>query len=206
MKIETNYPLCIDSLDYTNPIGAVNDDNCNPLYVSELESFFGKKISYLELGCAGGSIIDYMVNQGHDAYGIDGTDHPLKIGRPAWLKHYNSRLFTCDLSKDFQVSDAPEFDVISSWEFMEHIEPDRLDFVLSKVHSLVSKNGIVVFGISTSVCDHHKSIFSEQTWKENILSRYFDVYDYPFNHRYREDYYGNHNSFFVMLKPKEIYV
>tara|TARA_R110000824_G_scaffold265390_3_gene454319 strand:- start:12618 stop:13292 length:675 start_codon:yes stop_codon:yes gene_type:complete len=202
MKIKTEYPICFESLDYTAPIGAVNDDNSNPLYADEVESLFGRKISYLELGCAGATFIDLMVSKGHDAYGIDGTDHPLKVRRNAWEKYYDTRLFTCDLSKPFEILDAPKFDVVSAWEFMEHIPTDSLNFIMAKIYNMLDENGIVIFGISMAVTEHHLSVFPEKKWNEEIFSKLFIVNEYTLKNKYREDYIGDHKSFFTILKPK----
>lgn len=202
MKIKTDYPICFESLDYTQPVGAVNDDNCNPLYAEEIESLFGKKVSYLELGCAGASFIDHLVSKGHDAYGIDGTDHPIKVQRSAWLKYHNTRLFTCDLSKPFEIIDAPKFDVISAWEFMEHIPTESLTFIMAKIYNILDENGIVIFGISMAECDHHLSVFPQEKWNREIFSQLFEVGDYTLKNKYREDYIGDHKSFFTILKPK----
>jgi len=202
MKIKTDYPICFDSPDYYEPVGAVNDDNSNEKYADELENKLGKKLNYLELGCAGGTFIDLLVSKGHDAYGIDGTDHPLKISRPAWLKYHNERLFTCDLSKPFEITDNPSFDVVSAWEFMEHIPTDSIDFILSKIYQLLDNDGIVIFGISMAECSHHQSVFSQQIWNNNYFSKLYEIYDYDLSNKYREDYIGDHKSFFTILKKK----
>jgi 2-polyprenyl-3-methyl-5-hydroxy-6-metoxy-1,4-benzoquinol methylase len=203
MIIKTKYPLCVDSMDYINPVGAVNDDNCNPLYVDEVISLFNHPISYLELGCAGGTIVDYLVSRGHDAYGIDGTDHPIKIGRTAWKKHHNTRLFTCDLSKPFDILESPKFDVISAWEFMEHLPPKCINYLMAKLYKLLKEDGIILFGISSVECSHHLSVFTREIWEQNVFSELFDTHDYNLTSKYREDYIGDHKSFFVILKPKK---
>jgi len=202
MKIKTEYPICFESPDYYEPVGAVNDDNSNEKYADELEVRFGKKLNYLELGCAGGTFIDLLVSKGHNAFGIDGTDHPLKIGRPAWLKYFNQRLFTCDLAKPFEITDNPKFDVVSAWEFMEHVPTDSIDFILSKIYEILDENGIVVFGISMAECSHHQSVFPEKVWNENYFNKLFEVHQYDLTNKYREDYFPGHDSFFTILKKK----
>tara|TARA_R110000868_G_scaffold13711_2_gene63552 strand:- start:2045 stop:2704 length:660 start_codon:yes stop_codon:yes gene_type:complete len=202
MIIQTKFPICKDSLDYTEPIGAINDDNSNEHYANEIEELFNRKVSYLELGCAGGSFIDLLCAKGHDAYGIEGTDHPLKQNRAAWKKHYNTRLFTCDLSKPFKVIDAPKFDVISNWEFMEHLPPESLLYITLKMYSLLSVDGCVLCGISMQETPHHTSIFPEKVWLEELFGQVFHCFPYSLKHKYREDYYPGHQSFFVILKPK----
>jgi cyclopropane fatty-acyl-phospholipid synthase-like methyltransferase len=202
MKIKTEYPVCFESPDYYNPVGAINDDNSNEKYADELELKLGKKLNYLELGCAGGTFIDLLISKGHNAFGIDGTDHPIKIGRPAWVKYFNDRLFTCDLSKPFEVIDFPKFDVISAWEFMEHIPTDSIDFLLSKIYELLDDDGIVIFGVSMAECSHHQSVFKQEIWNDKYFSKLYETNEYYLINKYREDYIGNHNSFFTILKKK----
>lgn len=204
MKISTKWNLCIDSLDYTQPVGATNDDHCNDLYINEVVSLYNRKISYLELGCAGGSIVDRFVNSGHDAYGIEGTDHPIKIGREAWKKHHNTRLFTCDLSKPFSISENPKFDVVSAWEFMEHIPEASLNYLMAKIYNILNnESGMVIFGISYAVSPHHLSVFQQDVWKEKVFDNLFITKEYNLINKYREDYIGDHKSFFVILTPKK---
>ncbi len=202
MIIETNYLCAYDSLDYTKPIGAVNDDHSNKKYIDEIESLFNRKFSYLELGCAGGLIIKDLVDKGHDAYGIEGTDHPISIGRHAWTIYHNTRLFTCDLAKPFKILEAPKFDVISNWEFFEHIPTDSILYLLSKIYLHLSDSGIVICGISYSVDEHHLSIFKRDEWESKFFNTLFTTNDYDLSNKLREDYIGDHKSFFVILRKK----
>lgn len=209
MIINTKYPLAYESHDYITPDGAIHDDNVNIPYIEELESHFKRSFSYLELGCAGGGIIKYLFDKGHDAYGLEGTDHPIRIGRYAWKEFHNTRLFTCDLSKPFEVLGAPKFDVISNWEFFEHIPTESLKFLISKIYTLLNEDGMVICGISsnpaTPVTPWHVSPFKRDVWEKIYFSDLFDCYDYPFKNTYRaypEDIESS-GSFLIMLKPKK---
>jgi len=152
MKVVTKHPWCVSSADFLQPIGAVNDDTTNNEYINTIEEHFqGKKISSLELGCAGGQIVADLINHGHDAYGLEGTPYPLELGRPAWSQYYNTRLFHCDLSKPFRLLDEQgedyQFDLISHWEFLEHLPTDCLKYFHAKLYLHLKDEGVVLCGI-----------------------------------------------------------
>jgi 2-polyprenyl-3-methyl-5-hydroxy-6-metoxy-1,4-benzoquinol methylase len=224
MKIITEHEFCVDSPDYYEPIGAIYDDNTNINYIEDIEKYFGgKKISTLELGCAGGKLVSDLIERGHDSYGLEGTPHPLNKGRYAWANYYNKNLFNCDLSKPFELLDEKneikKFDLISHWEFLEHIPTESLDLLLCNIYKHLKDDGIVLCGISpwgptsTTRPDlkemlkdiaHHQSCFTKEEWIEKYFSKYFDSYEYPLNNKLRIDwnYELNYGSFNLMLKKK----
>ena len=151
LHLVTQFIFCYESPDYLAPIGARNDDITNRAYIESINKYFKRKISYLELGCAGGAIVADLIEEGHEAYGLEGTPYPLQIGRPAWLEHYNTNLFHCDLSKPFQLTDDDgadyQFDVISHWEFLEHLPPSCLHYFCAKMYIHLKDDGAVFCGI-----------------------------------------------------------
>ena len=153
MIVNTKFEFCKDSPDYTNPIGAIHDDTTDLLYIQSIENYFNnKKLTTLELGCAGGRIVKDLADRGHDAYGIEGTPYPLQRNRPAWRQFYKTRLFNCDLSKPFELltndGNDMKFDVISHWEFLEHLPPDSLDYFHARLYIHLKEDGSIFSGYS----------------------------------------------------------
>jgi SAM-dependent methyltransferase len=152
MKVKTNYPYCVDSSDFVAPIGAVNDNTTNSSYIQDVENYFNnKKISTLELGCAGGQVVFDLAARGHDSYGLEGTPYPRVKKRQAWEAYDNTRLFTCDLSKPFQLltddNQAYKFDLISHWEFLEHLPINCLEYFTAKLYKHLKDDGVIFCGI-----------------------------------------------------------
>lgn len=218
MQVITDFEYCYDSPDYKKPIGAPHDDTTNLNYILDIENYFGnKKLTTLELGCAGGRIVMDLIERGHNSYGLEGTPYPRELGRPAWVKYYKKNLFNCDLSKPFKLlddNDNPmQFDLISHWEFLEHIPTPALDGLLSTLHSYLKPDGIILCGISPYGptthgeqfdVEHHQSCFFKEEWEELYFNKLFKTYPYPFNGRLRYDWNKEKNigSFVTMLKRK----
>ena len=159
-KLYTHYPHC-EGLDNTKPIGAGNDNTTSSDYIGALEDFFKTQIppgdplvfDYLELGCAGGQIVLDLVNRGHNAYGIEGTPHPRNGGRSAWVEPVSrNRMFEADVSKPFLLQDSQgtpaKFDIISHWEFAEHLPTKSLHYFTAKLFLHLRKTGRIFSGIS----------------------------------------------------------
>lgn len=78
--------------------------------------------SILDLGCGIGRSLDYFISMGIDAVGVEGSDLAIRkaANSKAILRYnLNSEL---DLNK--------RFDLIWSFEFVEHIHPKYLDNLL----------------------------------------------------------------------------
>ena len=222
MKVISDFEYCVDSPDFTDPVGAVNDDTTNKEYIEDMEKFFdGKKITTLELGCAGGRIVMDLIERGHNSYGLEGTPYPRQKNRPAWVKYYNKNLFNCDLSKPFTLlddnGDLMQFDVISHWEFLEHIPVESLDLLLANLYRHLKPDGVILCGVSPwgPTTDpkhghvykdvvHHQACFMQEEWNEKYFNRFFEVHEYPFEGKLRQDwnYDLNIGSFYTMLKKK----
>ena len=84
----------------------------------------------LDLGCAGGGLVRSLLDDGHFAVGLEGSDYPLLNQTGEWAT-IPLHLFTCDITKPFRLVDrAPGepilFDAVTAWEVMEHIPENDL--------------------------------------------------------------------------------
>lgn len=76
IQVVTEHSLAIDSDDHHHPDGVHFDNRCNDQFVQSVEQYFHyNKINFLDLGCAGGGLVVGMYNSGHDAIGLEGSDH-----------------------------------------------------------------------------------------------------------------------------------
>jgi cyclopropane fatty-acyl-phospholipid synthase-like methyltransferase len=206
--IDTQYPVAFDSPDHTHPWGTMRDNHSNESFIQEIEAYFGRPFSVLDIGCSGGLLIHDFHNRGNVAVGIEGSDYSVVHQRAEWPELHNKNLFTCDASRDYQIQfedtkEVVKFDLITSWDVIEHIHPDRLEAFFQNVQKHLADEGIFVGSISTvgdksSGTQLHLSQHSESHWMSEILPQYFDGSPYPFTHAVRKE----HGSFYFFLKHK----
>ena len=100
MRIITDHPVAYDSPDHTTPRGTINDNSFNRVFNDKLVAVCGNDIRVLDLGCSGGGFVKSLVDQGVDAYGIEGSDISRRTKRAEWAT-IPERLFTADITKPF---------------------------------------------------------------------------------------------------------
>lgn len=208
IKVITNHPVAIDSDDHLHPDGVHLDNHYNINFVSSVESYYNnQKINLLDLGCAGGRLVVQMLQKGHFAVGLEGSDHCVKwqpdmlekFGKPPagyqnWQNFGNKNLFTCDITYDYEIRNSEdkimEFDLITSFDVMEHFYEERIDRSLEMVVRHLKPNGIFVANIALfrvrkekilehGFVDYHKSLFTKDKWL-HILSKHFKQIEFPF--------------------------
>lgn len=223
MKVKTNHPVALESIDYLFPYGTKQDNSTNVNFIEEVENYFGnKKISFLDIGCSGGQLAVDFYNRGHIAVGIEGSDYSVKHKRANWPEYHNSVLFTCDATKPYEILDDNnnqiKFDCITAWEVIEHIAPVDFDRFFTNILDHMHENSIFVGSISVLRDYHytmhhsgefgqevemHPSVFPQHTWVNEILNKYFVVEDYCFQYKVRGFENGEqHSSFCVKLTKK----
>jgi cyclopropane fatty-acyl-phospholipid synthase-like methyltransferase len=213
ITLKTDYPIAYDSPDHMMPWGTKNDNSTNNLFIDELLEFF--KINYdrdniifLDLGCSGGQLVIDFYNRGNIAVGLEGSDYSIKHKRANWPEYHNKMLFTCDVSKPYELFNKNNkilFNLITAWEVIEHIHPDNLKQFFKNIDDNLDENGIFVGSISTNmeiIEGHvlHQSVFSEKEWYNKIFPMVLEgtslkLYSYPFTEVVRGDY----GSFHVFL-------
>jgi 2-polyprenyl-3-methyl-5-hydroxy-6-metoxy-1,4-benzoquinol methylase len=192
----TNSPIAVDSDDHIHPDGVHLDNNMDYVFVDNVEKHFDKKIKMLDLGCAGGELVCRMHERGHTSVGLEGSDHCLNYngvgekprGYENWQKYGNKILFTCDVTKDFQLLEdgsTVTFNLITCFDVIEHFYEHQLDNFFRNVQKHLDKDGIFVASIAlfdlvkSQGVNWHKCVESKEWW-DNKTSQYFDPITYPF--------------------------
>lgn len=147
-QVDTNYPIAFDYYDHLYPHGTMRDNYASGSFNHKLFSLFDRKISVLDLGCSGGGFVKSVIDAGHEAIGLEGSDYSLKHKRAEWATIPNN-LFTCDISRPFVIHndnlDLFKFDVITLWEVIEHIEEDRLPQLFANIINHITDLGLFIF-------------------------------------------------------------
>jgi SAM-dependent methyltransferase len=150
-SIATDHPVAIYSDDHKFPRGARNDSTRSPRFVFACERIFGRKISHLDLGCAGGGLVWDFTLRGHQSYGVEGSDYSYLEQRAEW-RTIPGNLFTADITKPFTLlrnGQAVTFDVITAWEVLEHIPENLIDGLLDNVVCHLAQGGLFVASVAT---------------------------------------------------------
>jgi SAM-dependent methyltransferase len=237
-KLITDFPVAVDSPDHVYPQGTKNilggsyyewSDGHNP-FVDEVVDYFKKPtLRVLDLGAASGYLVSDFLSRGCQTVGLEGSDWPIINNVSNWKKLQNKNLFTCDISKPFQLFESDKeakFDLINAWEVIEHIAPKDLATFADNVYKHLADDGIFVFSISpwfepskiNRKINLHLSyeINKKAQWREIFnkfefvgpLSEEYDSgYHYIFNHRYRgkvREEEGMQHTFWSTLKKKVV--
>ena len=211
ITLKTDHPIAYDSPDHIFPWGTKNDNSTNEGFIEETLDFWkqrGKdKVNFLDLGCSGGQLVIDYINKGHLGVGLEGSDYSVTHKRANWPKYYNNNLFTCDVTKKYELfenSEPIKFDIISAWEVIEHIKPDDQKSFFTHISNNLNTGGFFCGSISMNVeilegHTLHQTVWNEKTWYENfpeiLEGTDLELYQYPFKNKVRQD----RGSFHVLL-------
>ena len=132
---------------------------------------FSRFLTIMDMGCGGGQFVKDCHDDGHFAVGVDGSDWSKRNKRSAW-REIPDCLFTCDASKPFQFhfdKKPAKFDVITSWEFFEHINESDVNRVIKQMKKHLAEGGIWINSINgrSDMVDgneYHATIKPRQWW------------------------------------------
>jgi hypothetical protein len=177
LVLETDNPIAYESNDHTAPRGTKNDNTRNQRFCRAVEAYFGRKVTALDLGCAGGGLVLDFLLRGNVAFGLEGSDYSLKAQRAEW-PIIPDHLETCDITKPFTLTDRgtgerATFDVITMWEVLEHIEEARLPQLLANVKAHLADGGLFVGSAATfdDIVDgvvYHHTVKPEAWWRDRV--------------------------------------
>lgn len=173
-KVITNYPVAWDSPDHTSPHGTALDNHTNEDFCDIMIHHFRdnhkiNRICMADLGCSGGASVKSFLEKGHEAIGLEGSDYSLIHQRAEWSVIPN-HLFTCDLSRPFMIVkfneirnrwEKAKFDLISAWEFFEHLNTTGLECLFHHIKEYLEPHGLLVASVPS-----HKDNLWHQTCEE----------------------------------------
>jgi 2-polyprenyl-3-methyl-5-hydroxy-6-metoxy-1,4-benzoquinol methylase len=208
--LHTQHPIAVDSLDHKYPTGTRKDNSTNPRFNARLYKLFpGQTISVLDIGCAGGGFVESVINDGHFAVGLEGSDFSRNTGRAAWPALDGKNLFCCDVTHPFTLDagdgEPYQFDVVTAWVMVEHIEQPDLPAMWENIYRHLSQDGMffVTTASTPSVpkpgIDLHRTRKSGVWWQAEIEAHGFK------HDRKTLDYFGRdlvryHDINFVFRK------
>jgi cyclopropane fatty-acyl-phospholipid synthase-like methyltransferase len=176
-NLDTDHPVALDSNDYLHPLGAKQDNYENPMFNQLLFGLFnGNKPTVLDFGCAGGAMVRSLIDDGCLAIGLEGSDYGLVTQTHEWGV-IPDNLLTCDLSFPFILSNEDsepfKFDVITAWEFVEHLSEERLPVMIDNMRRHLKARGFVI-GSSTDWDSQFRKIIYHPTrhkldWWEDLF-------------------------------------
>jgi len=216
IKLECKRELAYDSPDHISPRGTSQDSSKNPRFNRKIYNLLdkGKKqLNILDLGCSGGGFIRECINDGCFAIGLEGSDYSQKIKRAEWaiIPEY---LLTCDITKDFKLfkdNDRILFDLITSWEVLEHPEEKNINGVIQNIKNNLSENGIFVASISnfSDICNGlelHQCNKPKEWWRNKFekagLYERKELYNY-FNKQYIRGRYEKDYNFHIIFSKRD---
>lgn len=152
VTVQSQKPVAVDSLDHIHPWGTKQDNSKNLKFNLKILAWLPlAQLQVLDIGCSGGGFVRTMHDTGALAVGIEGSDYSRIRARAEWgtIPH---RLFTADATAPFSILKASGerilFTLITAWEFIEHIDEDRLADVFDNIDKHLAKNGVVIMSVS----------------------------------------------------------
>lgn len=193
--VQCERELAFESPDYLVPWGTRITNSSNQIFNKKLYGLFRtlyfyekhpyfRIITLMDLGCGGGGFVESIIEDGHIAVGLEGSDFSKKHKRGAWATKPD-HLFTCDIARDFQVfsdSSPLKFDVITCWEVMEHIDKVDLQSLCENVKKHLKEDGVWIMSISNfsdivNGVELHQTRMPREWWIE--FFRKFGFIDLP---------------------------
>jgi 2-polyprenyl-3-methyl-5-hydroxy-6-metoxy-1,4-benzoquinol methylase len=215
--LETSKEVAYDSPDHLHPLGTSRDNSINKRFNEKIYSIFGsypRPVKVMDMGCSGGGFVKSCIDDGCIGIGIEGSDYSKKLKRAEW-KTIPDKLFTSDITVPFQVKMDNggdvfdlKFDVVTSWEVMEHIKESDLQTVAENVKKHLLPHGLWIMSVSQvddwfEGVNLHQTVQNKKWWISKF--REFGLEHLPqfegyFNHQYiRGNRYLAPGSFHLIL-------
>ena len=212
IMVECEAEIAQSSLDYKMPLGARQDNSSNKLFNEKLYRLYDNRwINLLDLGCSGGAFVREVIDDGHNAVGLEGSDYSKRHHRGAW-RDIPDFLFTCDVTKPFSIyTYSPKrlmsFDVVTAWEFMEHIEKRDIEPLINNVVRHMSPDGMWIMSISSvpsisNGVDLHRTQEPKKWWIKKFAEFgliYVDDYVKYFNTQFVRGKYETPEDFHLVV-------
>jgi 2-polyprenyl-3-methyl-5-hydroxy-6-metoxy-1,4-benzoquinol methylase len=186
VRVKAERTVAYDSPDHLVPHGTKRDNSRNPWFNIRLYRLYNvakenRTLKVLDIGCSGGGFVRDLLNDGHLAVGLEGSDYSKKMRRAEWAL-IPDFLHTCDITADVDVfANTPDgeerllFDVVTSWEVIEHIAEKDLPKFVENVRKHLVAGGLWIMSVANydSVVDGvnlHQTIKPKSWWVQKFQS------------------------------------
>jgi 2-polyprenyl-3-methyl-5-hydroxy-6-metoxy-1,4-benzoquinol methylase len=188
--LECERPVAIESPDHLMPWGTRHDNSVHKRFNQKLWHIYPAHmmVKVLDLGCAGGGFVSSCINDGHLAVGLEGSDFSKRHKRAAWAT-IPDFLFTCDVTRPFELylrsshdRELLRFDVVTAWEFIEHIKKEDLPAVAANIHRHLVPGGLWILSIANHQdmvggVELHQTVQNKAWWRQTFQSLGFVLHD-----------------------------
>ncbi|TAN35807.1 MAG: class I SAM-dependent methyltransferase [Verrucomicrobia bacterium] len=170
MACSTAHPVAFESPDHLAPKGTAENNSTNKKFVlhmdAKLSREFGREnLRFMDLGCSGGQLVADFMKLQWSSVGLEGSDFSLKQRRANWARLAGTHLFTCDITKPYQVEQGgcpARFHLITAWEVMEHIATSDIGSVFNNIVKHLEVGGYFIAS-TTETTDIHNGLELHQT-------------------------------------------
>jgi 2-polyprenyl-3-methyl-5-hydroxy-6-metoxy-1,4-benzoquinol methylase len=179
-SVDTNYRVAFESPDHLAPKGTAVNNSTNKKFVLHMDDYLHRELkagnstlNFMDLGCSGGQLVADFIKLRWRGVGLEGSDYSLKFKRANWATLANKNLFTCDITKPYQVmldGQPAKFHLITAWEVMEHIATPDLKAVFDEIRKHLAPGGYFIAS-TTETSDMHEGLELHQTQWNNAQWR-----------------------------------
>ena len=120
---------------------------------------FNQEYKLLEIGCGSGRDTSYMIKNGYDVIGIDGSIKMIEEAKKLHPELY-SKIFHKILPNDLDFND--KFDGIYSIATLMHLSQIDLEKTILNIYNLLNTNGKFLMSVSLFRNDINKNGFDEK--------------------------------------------
>lgn len=180
--LDTEHPIALDSYDHTDPLIDMRpghgDSSFNLAFNAKLYQIVPPPLSVLDFGCGAGGFVKTLLDEGVQAVGLEGSDELVRRGMSN-LPLIPGNMFTCDLTFPFVLHTGDHrpylFDVVTAWEFVEHILEKDLPQVFINLHAHLKPDGLFIMSTPSDIThpprrglDHHRTRRDWLWWQATI--------------------------------------
>ena len=188
LSIQTDFPVAYESPDHIAPSGTKENNNTNKKFVLFMNEFISKKFPgedkyFLDLGCSGGQLVKDFLDLNWVAAGLEGSDYSLKRKRANWATLAGTNLFTCDITKPYQVLQdgrPVRFHLITAWEVLEHIATPDLPSLFRWIAHHLHEGGYFVASTTgtpdvVNGVELHQTQMNNAEWRQYMRTHIQDL-------------------------------